>query len=214
MERNNGLRSILQLSWVYDLFHWLIGKPEAMKWLSKKLWKVESGMTVVDIGCGTAALRDTLPSDIHYIGFDPNFAYIETAKQRSDGVFVNGRMSEFLLSDIGKELENQVDVVICSGVLHHLEDAEIDEVLSGVVFLLKKGGRFSALEPAFLERQDVLSRWVMKRDRGENILLQGEWEAKLKKYFPKAEVRVVNRLVRIPYVCGLMSAWKSEGSDC
>jgi len=211
MEHNAGLRRILGKALFYRLFQTLVGADFAARWLTKNLWKVEEGMTVVDVGCGPARLRNLLPKNINYFGFDPNESYIQTARQTATGEFFVGVMPDFLREM--PSLSGKVDLVICSGVLHHLTVGQMSETLSGVRSLLKEGGRFSALEPTWLVSQDWLSRWVLSQDRGKNIMLDSEWRAEISRFFEYVDIRVANNLIRIPYIYVLISSWKRTTQD-
>ena len=204
MERNEGLRKILNLSAGYELFQILVGAKRGVRWLSEHHWRVGEGMTVVDVGCGPARLRSEFPEQIRYFGFDPNQNYIETARHRQKGTFHTGGMSDFLDCH-GEALAGQVDLVICSGVLHHLLDTQIEEVLKGSCHLLKRGGRFAALEPTKLAKQDACSRWVISKDRGMNLLFDWEWTHLLDRHFPRTKTQVINNLLRIPYTHALLT---------
>ena len=165
-------------------------------------------MTVLDVGCGPAVLRADLPNDIDYYGFDPSHDYIASAERKHEGTFIAGVMPDFLEIH-GEALSGRVDVVLCSGVLHHLTTEQMKDVLAGARQLLKPGGRFAAIEPTFLAKQGILSRWVMNQDRGCNILYDFEWREVLASFFPKAEVKVLTNLIRIPYTHALLTGWKT-----
>ncbi len=203
-ERNDGLRSLLSVSWIYETFQNAVGQPDAHPWLLENLWKIRPGMTVVDVGCGPARLRALLPEDIHYFGFDPNPSYIAKAKSSLTGNFTVGVMPDFL-EHHGAALLGKVDAVLCSGVLHHLTRDQMAEVLEGGRRLLKPGGRFLAIEPCYLVRQDPWSRWVINRDRGCNILHDHEWRSAFQAHFGQVDVRVANHLLRIPYMHSLIT---------
>lgn len=96
MERNKGIRKILGLSWIYQLFQTMVGSRRALRWLCDYHWKVESGMTVVDVGCGPARLRAEFSDDIRYFGFDPNSDYIARASEQGKSEYLIGVMSDFL----------------------------------------------------------------------------------------------------------------------
>src|SRR5215217_1780021 len=76
----------------------------------------QEGARILDIGCGTAKILNHLPR-VEYIGFDPNPAYIEWARNTfgNRGTFHAGR---FTAESIG--LVGQVDVALVLAVLHHL----------------------------------------------------------------------------------------------
>lgn len=207
MERATGLHKLLGTSWIYDLFQFIVCGKAGMTWLCANHWKIEKGMVVVDVGCGTARLRAEFPEEISYYGFDPNARYIETG-MKTEANLVAGGMAEFL-EKFGGVLAGKVDVVVCSGVLHHLSAEQMDEILAGAKLLLKQNGRFAALEPAFLVRQDWISRWILKQDRGTHILHDYEWRREMETFFDNVEVRVANNLIRIPYMYALITTIKS-----
>jgi len=206
MERSDGIRKFLKIAWVYELFQAIACGRSGMTWLCANHWKIEPGMLVVDVGCGTAKLRSQFPEDIKYYGFDPNVAYIESAKDK-DVELVAGGITEFL-QEFGEGLAGKIDVVVCSGVLHHLTSEQVGQILNGANLLLKPGGRFAALEPAFLVRQDRFSRWILEQDRGTNILYDYEWRKEMEAVFDSVDIRVANNLIRIPYMYALITAWK------
>lgn len=206
-ERNSGLRSILAKPWVYNAFQIAVGAGASRNWISTHHVRAESGMTIVDIGCGTGEWRSKLPEAIDYFGYDLSADYIAAAKGRHNGDFLAGTMKDFLAAR-GEDLAGRVDLVTCMGVLHHVNHEEMTEILNGAALLLKPNGRFCGLEPAFLAKQDFLSTWVLKQDRGTSILFDVEWQRLLARHFRTGEVQVTNNLLRIPYVHALLTVWK------
>lgn len=207
-ERNSGIRALLSRPWIYDAFQAVVGATASRKWIAEQHLRVRPGMTVVDVGCGTGALRTQLPVDVSYFGFDPSSDYIASAKRCHSGDFSTGTMRDFL-SEYGHKLAGRVDLVVCMGVLHHMNASDVAEVLSGAALLLNSSGRFCGVEPAFLVRQDRLSRWVLKQDRGTSIRQDVEWQRLLGNHFGRSEVQVANNLLRIPYVHALLTGWQT-----
>ena len=208
MEQNTGLQSLLQHPRIYSAFQRLAGGSSAKHWLVENQWRIEPGMTVVDIGCGPGNMRADLPADIEYYGFDPNPDYIASAKNQHNGTFVAGVMQDFL-EEYGGTLAGKVDVVICCCVLHHLTIAQIEDVFTGSLQLLKSNGRYAGIEPTLLAHQGLLSKWVMSMDRGCNILHDFNWREILASSFPECEVRVLTHLLRIPYTHVTLTGWKT-----
>jgi SAM-dependent methyltransferase len=172
-------------------------------------FRPQTGFRIVDVGCGPGNRTDDLPKDCELFGFDPNEGYITDAKRNYVGTFILGDMRRFL--DLhGNELEGSVDLIICCGVLHHVSIDEISEILAGSKLLLKEGGRFAAIEPTRLQKQDCFSRFLVNQDRGQNVLMDYEWADQLRRHFSVYEMRVVNRLLRIPYTHALMTGWKAR----
>lgn len=159
---------------------------------------------VVDVGCGPGNFADKLEYPCRLYGFDPSEKYIATAKSRGRGDYFVGGMKEFL-AEYGSQLEGQVDVVVSNGVLHHVSPEQIDEILAGAMTLLRPGGRFVALEPVWLEKQDWRSRFVVGLDRGQSIFMDHQWAAIMRRHCPSTEVKVLNSLLRIPYTHVLLT---------
>ncbi len=112
------------------------------------------------------------------------------------------------MEEHGNSLENAVDLVICSGVLHHVSLDEINKILSSAKYLLRDGGRFAALEPTFLEKQDIASRLVVKQDRGKSVFMDYEWTSIMRQHFDNYETKVLNNFLRIPYTHVLLTGIK------
>lgn len=204
-ERNHGIRSFLSRSSGYQLFQRMVGSVPATRWLVEHFWQPAEGMTIIDIGCGPGTLREFLPDRIDYYGFDPNRDYISAAKANRKGQFHLGTMETFL-HDQGSSLSGRADLILCWGVLHHVDDHQMKAILEGARSLLRPGGRFTAVEPAFLARQDFVSRWILSQDRGTSILTDLQWRQLMRRHFQQVEIQVTNRLLRIPYTHALLSA--------
>lgn len=200
MQDDSGLKKILSLSWAYGLLQWLVGTPQAMRWVSANCWNLKGGETVVDIGCGPGGILRYLPPTIKYIGFDISEKYIEAARKRwgSRGEFVVGTAES--ISQRFSTSPLQADLVLCNGVLHHLDDIEVLKVLDFARQVLGRRGRFVVLEPTYLLHQTRLSKFIMSRDRGQNIRSDNEWRRILSSAFHLCDTRVLTGLIRIPYI--------------
>src|SRR5206468_12467396 len=82
---------------------------------------------VVDAGCGTGSALEFLPS-VNYFGYDPTLAYIRVARSRY------GSRAEFFCgndrSPQVRQLAQDADVSLTLGVLHHLTEQQIGEILN------------------------------------------------------------------------------------
>ena len=140
----------------------------------RNVWRMNEAHKIVDIGCGPGVLARYLPEGVAYVGFDVSPAYIATAKQHFKGVgtFLVGTAREFL--DRPDERLYGADLVICSGVLHHLDDDEATDVLRLAKEIMTPNGRLVCVENSFLIYQGRISRWLIAADRGGH--LRGEAE--------------------------------------
>lgn len=200
MQDDSGLKRILKFSWAYRLLQSLAGTPQAMRWLAEHHWKAQPGEKVVDIGCGLGTILHYLPPDVNYVGFDISDAYIQTArKQFGDrAVFLCGTARTFL--DRWDDRLDNADLVTCIGLLHHLEDKEVEEVLEVSRRMLSPTGRLVVLEPTYLAHQTRTSRWMVGRDRGRNVRSEAEWKRLMGNVFPSLTTSIATGLLRLPYV--------------
>ena len=123
-------------------------------------------MRVLDIGCGPADILAHLPH-VEYYGFDISELYIQRARAR----FAD-RHAKFacklLTSDDLSRLP-RFDRVIAIGLLHHLGDEMATELMRMVSTRLAPGGRLVTLDPCLSDDQNLVSRWLVKSDRGQNV---------------------------------------------
>ena len=142
---------------------------------------------VVDAGCGTGGALEFLPP-VNYFGFDPNPDYIRVAQSRygSRGHFLCGDAS----SPRVRELAQGADAFLSLGVLHHLTDPQICQILSLARACLRSGGRFIFYEPCFSANDDLLGRIFMRLDRGGNIKTDQAWRALVAEYFATVDEHI------------------------
>ena len=195
MEDNTGLKCILQDFFIYNFFQEIVGGNEARRKLVTDFVKVKPRQRVVEIGCGPAQLLRWLPA-VEYIGFDTNKAYIDAAQKKY------GRCGLFLVGDT-KSLEDDerllnADVVICSAILHHLDDGEAVHAMKFVYKILKRGGRLICGEPCRVPHQGIISRWIMSNDRGKNIRTEHGYQKLVKQVFSNVRMTLDPRPLRIP----------------
>jgi len=200
MQDDRGLKRLLSFSWIYELFQNLVGAGKAHRWLAENCLRLKGGERVVDVGCGTGNFRKALPRDIEYVGFDISEKYIAKARHTfsQNGTFLVGTAADFL-PDPDPRLCG-ADLVICMGLLHHLNDEETLQVFKLADKILRPGGRLVCWEPTFLIHQSPISRWIIGRDRGRNVRTEPEWKAIAARIFPNVSTSIVTGLVRVPYV--------------
>jgi SAM-dependent methyltransferase len=205
-QRTSGLRSVLSNSKVYDFSQRMLGAHRSRVELADSYIKAETGSRVLDIGCGTAEILDYLPDDVEYFGFDLSPEYVESAKERygDRGRFLCADVSDYATGD----LQGSIDVVIATGVLHHLDDAPARDLVRAAGEALRPGGRLVTIDPVFVEGQSRMAKAVISRDRGMNVRDPEGYLEAVKTYLPDAVANVRHDLLRIPYSHCIVTAVK------
>ncbi len=200
-----GIRSVLSSPWVYDVFQDIMGAKKVRLDLVHKHIQAKEGFRILDIGCGTARILDYLPT-VEYYGFDPSQRYIDQAVQRygSRGKFNCSMLEQAVVSDLGP-----FDVVIATGLLHHLDDKQAKQLLRLSYSALKEGGRLVTNDPCHDLVQNPISRYLVNRDRGQNVRSPDEYSNLAKSVFPETS-RHVRHWAFIPYTrCSMVCIKKS-----
>ena len=86
------------------------------------------------------------------------------------------------------------------GILHHLDDNEALHCLRFAHRALKPGGRFVCFEACWVPRQGFLSRYIMSKDRGQNIRTEQMYRQLAGSVFKNVNAWIETKPMRIPYV--------------
>jgi SAM-dependent methyltransferase len=175
----------------------LLANHANRRWFIDEVLAAREGEKLVDIGCGPGDILDRLPR-VTYVGCDISEAYIQAARRRfgGRGVFIAGRPCEWLLD----ARTHGADVVLAHGVLHHVDDKELKDILEFAHAVLDPGGRFVFYEPCRLIWQSPLSRFFMSLDRGQHIRLEQEWKDRVGDVFGNVRTNVVTGINRLGYI--------------
>lgn len=204
-EVSSGARSLLSVPWIYNLWSALVGGRQAGVNLAENYLKVRDGEAILDIGCGTGAFLEVLPESVEYTGFDISADYIAQARARF------GNRATFVHAAVGEKPpleESHFDLAMAVGVLHHLDDGEAGELFELAYQALKPHGRLVTIDPVFADGQPRLARWIISRDRGQNVRTKDGYKALIPGTYGENETLVVNDLIRIPYTHLVMTCRK------
>jgi SAM-dependent methyltransferase len=196
MQINSGLRSVLALPLVYRLAMWAVGGHNFRHWFIDNILALKPGQKVVDIGCGPADILNELGT-VDYIGLDTSEAYVDAARRRygERGAFISGNVESWAADPRIQD----ADLVLCYGVLHHVDDDEAKKIVQMARQCLKSGGRFVFFEPSYLLWQSRWSVFMMSRDRGQSIRTEQGWKALVSDVFPRTVTNIVSNFNRIGY---------------
>ena len=158
--------------------------------------KPEAGQRVLDLGCGTADVLEHLPR-VDYTGLDVSPEYIEAAKQRY------GDRGRFLCGDVGlvtlEKEHGTYDLVLATGVVHHLDDAQAARLFELARAALRPQRRLVTLDGCYAPGQSKIARWLLQRDRGKFVRTRAEYERLAAASFSSVQADLRHDLLRIPY---------------
>ena len=198
-----GIRAVLSSPNVYDYFQNLMGAKRARKKLVSEHIRPFTGCRILDIGCGTARILDYLP-DVQYYGFDLSQQYIDNATQRygTRGHFNCALVEQTLLDDM-----EPFDIVMATGLLHHLGDEQVSALMKLAWSALREEGRLITIDPCYAKDQNTVSKILVSRDRGQNVRDLAGYTALAKSAFANTTA-IVRHRVWIPYTDCIMECTK------
>jgi SAM-dependent methyltransferase len=201
MQITTGIRSILNAPVVYDFVQNLVGARKNREEFAHEFIKASDGDVVLDVGCGTGDILESLPT-VTYFGCDISEKYIETAKARwgSRGTFVARPLDAELVASMPP-----IDIAIMHGVMHHMSDALVLDVMQIAKHGMRPGGRFVTIDPSFTDDQSRVARYLISRDRGQCVRTPTQYLGLAQKVFSKCSVVVRHDLNRIPYTHAIVS---------
>lgn len=194
-----GLRKILSNPIAYQLFQNLMGAVRFRRYFVADFVRPFVRCRILDIGCGPADILSYLP-DVDYLGIDMSEAYIEQArkKYRQRGYFSCVSLGD--VRTIGKE---KFDIIMALGVLHHLDDEYAVKMLTEVTKNLRTGARFVSFDPCFVQNQNALARYLIGKDRGNNVRTPEKYRQLAEQHFSTVKGEVHHQSW-IPYTRFIM----------
>lgn len=197
-EKTTGWRSILSHPAVYEAVQTAVG---ARRWMRRYLQErvvATAGMKILDIGCGPGSVLQFLP-DVQYVGFDHCAAYINAATR------IYGERGQFFCDDVaafGKYGVKDFDVVLATGILHHLDDRGAVDLMTLAKSALRTGGHLHTADPCLFAGQPAITQFIIRRDRGQHVRSPDEYRQLVGKIFKKSTVHLENGLLPFPHsVC-------------
>lgn len=199
-----GIRRILSHPFVYSALQTMVGANKARARYVKDYIRPFEQAKMLDIGCGTADILNFLPASVDYFGFDLNASYIEHAKTKF------GSRGKFVCNDVNNQLQDlpQFDIILTTGLLHHLNDHEVNKLFTMAASVLKESGRLITFDCCYLKNQSRFAKFMISKDRGQNVRFPEEYEALTKQTFNTVKLAIRHDLLTIPYTHVIMECSK------
>lgn len=199
----NGLYAVLSAPAVYELLQNIMGAKRARMMMVRDYIRPFAGMRILDLGCGTAEILDYLPQDVTYVGYDVSEAYINSAraKFKDRGTFHCGLLETVEANDL-----ESFDLVMGVGVLHHLDDGAATRFMELAKTALKPTGRLMTRDPCYEVGQNLVARFLIGLDRGQNVRTAMGYEALAKNMFSRLNGEITHQRW-IPYTHWTMECY-------
>jgi SAM-dependent methyltransferase len=191
------MKGLLERPTLYRLFSRVVGAERSRSIYVSEHVRPRAGDMILDIGCGPGDILDHLP-DVDYVGFDVNPSYVESAKARygQRGQFICRRVSD---ERVFEDREGKFDIVLATGILHHLDDDEAGELFDIAERALRQGGRLVSLDGCFVDGQSRVARYLLSNDRGRFVRRPEGYVGLASRAFDSVEPHIRGDLLRIPY---------------
>jgi len=123
---------------------------------------------ILDVGCGPGTnVPRFLGAD--YVGLDINPRYLEIARSKYPGRFVEADIESADLSSLGA-----FDTILVNSFLHHVPDQSVERILAQLARRLTPDGRAHLLELVLPDRASP-ARMMARLDRGRYARPLEDW---------------------------------------
>lgn len=181
----------------YQAFQKANGAGKMRRILTREYIRPNPGETILDIGCGTADIRPYLGPFISYTGIDLSSSYIKHNQERYRGdvstTFICENLDRYILH------APTYDKVLLMGVLHHINDEKVRELLSALPRLLCPGARIITMDGCHTHQLNTFEKALLRYDRGKFVRSLPEWEALFSACLPGASYDIRKDLYYLPY---------------
>ena len=193
-QRKNSIYNLINNPLVYKMVQKIMSGTSFRANIIKKNIK-KKNLKILDIGCGPAEVLETLPQ-CEYYGFDIDRRSINYAKKK-----YNKKKYHFFCKKFNnREIKNlpTFDYVIFFGILHHLSNKEIHNLIKLCKKKMKKKSKLLTGDPVLIKSQNFIARNLILNDRGKNVRGSNEYLKLLKTHFKGVKSKITHQTF-VPY---------------
>lgn len=195
------MRSLLNIPRLYTLFQSFVRGSRFYEAYIHEYLRPWDGCRILDIGCGPGDLLAHLPEGARYVGLDANARYIRNARRKY------GQAGEFICHPVkGHQplAPHAFDIVVGTGVLHHLDDEEALQFFELARASLRPGGRLVTVDGCRAPGLPLLARVLLRLDRGPHIRDHDGYRNLALGAFPGVATSLRRDMFAFPYCCLVM----------
>ena len=191
-QNTSGIYKVLTYPFFYSLWQKIMSGELVRANLVKNV--INKNNTILDIGCGPAKILESLPP-VKYYGYDINKNHINYAKENiiQKKIFFCKKFSSKEIKKLPK-----FDLVLLFGIMHHLENHEINKIFLNLKKVLKKNGKLITCDPVFIKKQNFIANYLIKNDAGNNVRNKSAYLKLINMHFKKVKFKIKNQKF-IPY---------------
>jgi len=202
-QRTTGLRAALSSAAVYQGLQDLLGGRRFQRRLIRDHVRPTPGLRLLDIGCGTGAILEHVPAGVDYHGFDLSERYVAAARRQWGA---RGQFWQASVEEAPGLAGGRFDRALAVGVLHHLDDDGARRLAGFAAAALADDGALVTYDPAITSATSCAARFLIERDRGQNVRTPDAYAALLRTAFAEVTVVEVAGHLRIPYTACIITA--------
>ena len=192
------IRKLLNIRLFYSAFEKIIGKKEFSKFFFSDYIGDISNLNVLDLGCGPADVLKFIHGEKLYVGIDNNENYIKSARNR----FAERQTCQFYCNDLNSYAEStsqKFDLILMLGVMHHIDDEQLDQCMKSIKRIIAKGGRFVSIDCCYTKKMNPIARLLCMLDRGRYVRNADDFVRLQQKYWTDVNFEIRTDGLILPY---------------
>ena len=193
------IRRLLNLPDVYRKFERIIARKNGRQDFCDRYIGRVQGKRILDLGCGTGDILDCISGEAEYVGIDNNSRYIDQDKVR----FGERKTASFYCTDLNvyaKESKRKFDMILMTGVIHHISDKEVEMVMDNIKTLLDCKGVFISLDACYVKKMNPIAKLLCRLDRGQYVRYKEQYLDIMNKHWSNVWYEIRTDTLRfLPY---------------